>query len=88
MRIDVRGHVQHAVLYDVLHDAATAAGAKVRYGAQVVDVDTEELCVQLSSGETLTADVIVGADGEYGRCREAVIGQKVRGAPTGLVMYE
>ena len=54
----------------------------------MVDIDTEEREVTLSSGTTLSADVLVGADGEYGPCRAVVIGQKDRGTPTGLALYE
>ncbi|KAM5544779.1 hypothetical protein V8D89_001677 [Ganoderma adspersum] len=78
----------HAELYDILYDAATRAGAEVEFNAEVVDIDTEEREVTLSSGTTLSADVLVGADGEYGPCRTAVIGQKVRGTPTGLALYD
>ena len=86
----IRAHIgsQHAELYDILYDAATRAGAEVEFNAEVVDLDTEEREVTLSSGTTLSADVLVGADGEYGPCRAAVIGQKVRGRPTGLALYE
>ncbi len=79
---------QHAELYDILYDAATRAGAEVEFDSEVVEIDTEEREVTLSSGTTLSADVLVGADGEYGPCRAAVIGQKVRGTPTGLALYE
>ena len=75
-------------MYDILYDAVIAAGAKVRYEAEVTSVDSEERCVELASGETLSADVIVGADGEYGPCRAAVIGQQAIGTPTGLSMFE
>ena len=81
-------HEQHAELYDILYDAATQAGAQVRYNAEVVDIDASEHEVTLASGETVSGDVLVGADGEYGLSRAAVIGQQVRGAPTGLAMYE
>ncbi|KAH9933558.1 FAD/NAD-P-binding domain-containing protein [Epithele typhae] len=78
----------HAELHDFLHEAATAAGADIRYGAAVSEVDTETRIVQLSSGESLVGDVIVGADGEFGICRTAVVGQKTPGTVTGLAMYD
>ena len=71
-----------------MYETATRAGVEVRYNAEVSKVDGEEREVTLASGETLSGDVLVGADGEFGPSRVAVIGQQVRGAPTGLVMYE
>ncbi len=71
-----------------MHDAAVEAGVQVRYGANVVNVDAETQEVTLESGEQIGADVLVGADGEFGLCRAAVIGQQAIGAPTGLAMYE
>ncbi|KAI0636308.1 FAD/NAD-P-binding domain-containing protein [Trametes polyzona] len=78
----------HAELYDILYDAATRAGARVRFNAEVVAVDPEEHEVELATGETLSGDVLVGADGEYGPSRAAVVGRQVRGVPTGLAMYD
>ena len=79
---------QHDDLYDILYDAAVAHGAQIRYEANVVSVDPEAQEVTLESGEKIGGDVIVGADGEFGLCRAAVIGQPVFGAPTGVAMYE
>ena len=81
-------HFKHAELYDILYDAATEFGAQVRYNAEVADIDTEEHEVTLASGETLSADVLVGADGEYGPSRTALLGKQDTGTPTGLAVYE
>ncbi|KAI0755259.1 FAD/NAD-P-binding domain-containing protein [Daedaleopsis nitida] len=78
----------HAELYDILYDAATAQGAQVRFGAEVADVDVEENEVTLACGETISADVIVGADGEYGLTRAALLGRRDPGVPTGLAVYD
>ncbi|EIW57924.1 FAD/NAD-P-binding domain-containing protein [Trametes versicolor FP-101664 SS1] len=78
----------HAELHDILYDAATRAGARVRFNAEVVSIDPEEREIELTTGETLTGDVIVGADGEQGPSRTAVLGREVRGGPTGLAMYD
>ncbi|KAJ8468757.1 hypothetical protein ONZ51_g9445 [Trametes cubensis] len=78
----------HADLHDVLYEAAIRAGVRVRFNADVTSIDPEEREVELATGEVLTGDVIVGADGEYGPCRTAVLGKEVRGNPTGLAMYD
>ncbi|KAI0353667.1 FAD/NAD-P-binding domain-containing protein [Trametes cingulata] len=78
----------HGELHDILYEAAVKAGVRVRFNAEVASIDPEEREVELTTGETLTGDVIVGADGEYGPTRTVVLGKEVRGGPTGLAMYD
>ncbi|KAI0750055.1 FAD/NAD-P-binding domain-containing protein [Daedaleopsis nitida] len=78
----------HEQLHEILHDAAIKAGVQVKYKCPVTAVDPANHRISLASGETLSADVVVGADGEYGLCRRIVVGQEVRGTPTGLAMYD
>lgn len=85
---DTESHPQHGELYDILHDAAVRAGVQVKFKSPVVEVDPANRSVTLANRDTLSADVLVGADGEYGLSRSVVVGEQVRGAPTGLVMYE
>ena len=47
----------------VLYEAAVAAGTEVRFGARVEDVDEDAPAAILAGGETVHADLIVGADG-------------------------
>jgi salicylate hydroxylase len=53
----------------------------------VTGVDTEELRVKLSTGEVLTGDVIVGADGVKGLCRPMVLEEGVDDAPNHRYNY-
>ena len=80
--------LKHADLYDVLYDAAVQRGAKIRYEASVQEIDIEESKIYLATGEEISADVIVGADGEHGVSRTEVIGRQMPGTPTGLALYE
>lgn len=55
-------------LHDALKEAATAsegagAPATIRVSSRVVDIDPDEGTVTLADGETLKADLIIGADG-------------------------
>lgn len=54
---------QHADMRNLLYDNAIAAGAKVRLGCPVVSIDPDGRTITLASGDTMTADVIIGADG-------------------------
>lgn len=79
---------QHSELYDILYETAIKRGAQVRYNANVVELDAQEATVLLETGEKLSADVLVGADGEHGLCRPAVVGENAPGDLTGLALFE
>ncbi len=64
--------LQHQDLYDMLRELAVESGAKLRFSARVVDVDTSKGRVTLESGEVLKADIVVAADGFDSDLRQAV----------------
>jgi len=73
-----------------LVDRAKQVGVEVRLGAKVTDIDFDRPSLQLESGEELTADLIVGADGLWSNCRERflrVIGRSDSPIPTGDLAY-
>ncbi|KAI0833807.1 FAD/NAD-P-binding domain-containing protein [Trametes gibbosa] len=80
--------ITHAELFDILYEAAIRIGAQVRFNAEVVSINTQEREVELATGETVSGDVLVGADGECGPSRTAVVGREARGGHTGLAMYD
>lgn len=75
-------------MYEVLYDAVIAAGIEVRYAAEVTEISRTSPTVTLSTGETLSADVIVGADGEFGLARKVVAGDRAEGTRVGKAIYE
>ncbi|KAF9450469.1 FAD/NAD(P)-binding domain-containing protein [Macrolepiota fuliginosa MF-IS2] len=69
---DARGNfvfTHHGDFIHFLHDIANELGAKLRYGARVVEVDVEGKSVTLETGEVIKGDIIVGADGADGISR-------------------
>ncbi|KAI0689215.1 hypothetical protein C8T65DRAFT_110422 [Cerioporus squamosus] len=80
--------LSHAELYDILLDAAMALGADVRFDHHVVEVDAPGWAVILSTGQRISGDVLVGADGALGECRTAVLGRRDLGSATGLAVYD
>jgi len=80
--------MQHHDLYQVLYDSAVSHGAKIRFNTEVREIDAEQGQVALVSGEVLSADVILGADGERGMCRRIVRGRPERITPTGYSLFE
>lgn len=59
--------VPRQVYQKVLYEGAVEQGVKVRFGCRVEKIDDSEKgpSVTLSTGETLSADLIVGADGLF-----------------------
>ncbi|OCH89612.1 FAD/NAD-P-binding domain-containing protein [Obba rivulosa] len=78
----------HSELHKILTDAALAAGAIIRTNAEVVEIAEDECAVTLATGEVLSADVLIGADGPYGLCRADILGRQDPGQPMGVAMYD
>ena len=67
--------IHRADLIEVLAKGARAAGVRIRLLQKVSRVDPgRPPCVHLANGASMTADVIVGADGLHSRAREALNG--------------
>ncbi|KIK93780.1 hypothetical protein PAXRUDRAFT_828622 [Paxillus rubicundulus Ve08.2h10] len=78
----------HSDLWQLLLDVATSAGAEVRTGVKVVSINCDNRQVRLSTGETLRADVIVGADGRASLIQQNIAGEDVYGsAPSHCLFY-
>ena len=77
----------------MLYKLATEAGATVEFHKEVTAVQpgTEEdnfkPSVTLASGEVLTADIIVGADGCKSLVREVVLEAEDCAEPGGMTLY-
>ena len=65
--------IHRADFQRLLYDAAISQGAKVFLGSPVASVDTSVPSVTLVTGETLKADVVVGADGIRSKTRAAIL---------------
>ncbi|THH13127.1 hypothetical protein EW146_g7059 [Bondarzewia mesenterica] len=79
--------LHHGSLHRMLYETALELGARIRTRAEVVSVDVEGRSVTLTTGEVIQGDVIVGADGAKGLCRETVVGPNDPSKPTGLMMF-
>lgn len=55
---------------------AVDSGVEVLHNSTVVDVDLNAPSVLLDSGERLTADIVIGADGPFSIVRECIVGRK------------
>jgi salicylate hydroxylase len=79
--------IHRADYLDVLHEAAIAAGAELRLGADVDHVDFERTEIRLKTGELINADIIVGADGLWSTSRDLLLGSPSPPTETGDLAY-
>ncbi|TFK49266.1 FAD/NAD(P)-binding domain-containing protein [Heliocybe sulcata] len=68
-------YLQYGDICEWLHDLAIEAGATIRYGCEVVSIDPYRVSATLSSGETIRADLMIGADGLSSLVRRSVVGR-------------
>ena len=75
--MDMAGYIGHRGDYhEVFLQAVRDAGIDILMDHEVVSFDEFKPSVTLASGEEVTADVIVGADGIKSKARESVLGFK------------
>ncbi|KAF8994817.1 hypothetical protein BDQ17DRAFT_1524804 [Cyathus striatus] len=79
-------HIHRADLHNILIDLARPY-ITLRMNSKVTNVDPWAPSVTLQSGETISADVIIGADGVKSRLRDIVVGGPDRAKPTGDSAY-
>lgn len=85
----LKGFIQCADLRDFAYEIAKEEGVSIRPNAEVTSIDTETTSVNLVSGERLSADVIIGADGASGISRSTLLGSRPDKARSmGLIVYE
>jgi salicylate hydroxylase len=59
----------------------------LRLSSRVVAVDPESMTLTLANGETVHADIVIGADGIHSMLREIVVGHPCPATPTGDAAY-
>lgn len=80
-----------ADLHKALLDRALELGARLHTNCEVVDVDFDDDCgtatVKMKDKDSMTADLVIGADGINSRCREILLGKKDPPKRTGDMAY-
>jgi salicylate hydroxylase len=74
-------------LQRALHRKALDVGARFRMAATVAAIDPATGIVTLKSGETIDADLVIGADGIHSVARNALVGRPDPAIPTGELAY-
>ncbi|KAF9077437.1 FAD/NAD-binding domain-containing protein [Rhodocollybia butyracea] len=79
-------HLHRNDLYKMLYDLAKPR-IMIRFASRVTSVDPTDPSVVLQSGEKITADIIIGADGIRSIVRDAVLGGPQKAKYTGDSAY-
>ncbi|EUC31255.1 hypothetical protein COCCADRAFT_101753 [Bipolaris zeicola 26-R-13] len=78
----------HAQLTKVVKDPVRSGPVPVlQTSSRVVDCDCEAGLIKLEGGETIQADIIIGADGIHSVLRPLVAGEETKPKPTGTSCY-
>ncbi|KAF8802027.1 FAD/NAD(P)-binding domain-containing protein [Phlegmacium glaucopus] len=70
--------IQHSDLFNILYDLAVREGVEIRQNAKVVHADPHSVSVRLDTGETISGDIIVAADGSTSSLRANMMGSPKR----------
>ncbi|KAF7312714.1 FAD/NAD(P)-binding domain-containing protein [Mycena indigotica] len=68
-------------------DAVNGAPVQLYLGSRVRSCDPETATITLESGETVHADLLIGADGVHSTIRTSILGREVHAQPSGWVCY-
>ncbi|KAI0091577.1 hypothetical protein BDY19DRAFT_931199 [Irpex rosettiformis] len=81
--------MKHEDVHRLLYNLATSAGAQVTFGVSVTAVKsgTPKPSVTLSTGEVLTADVVIGADGPNSKIRKYINKDEEPAQPSGFTIF-
>ncbi|THU85129.1 FAD/NAD(P)-binding domain-containing protein [Dendrothele bispora CBS 962.96] len=73
--------IQHGDLLSILLDLALREGVELRYNSKAVTIATNPPSLTLDNGETLYADLIVGADGQRSFIRDVILSKPLEEEP-------
>ncbi|TFK22615.1 FAD/NAD(P)-binding domain-containing protein [Coprinopsis marcescibilis] len=79
-------HIHRADLHKLLVETCEQY-ATIRLNSRVTDIDTSKPSVTLASGEVISADLVIGADGLHSKARDIVVGKKDNPQATGDAAY-
>ena len=84
--------LKHEDLHRLLYELATSLGVRVDFNRAVVAIEPGDDTspspkVTLSTGEVLTPDLLIGADGPRSVVRQAVLGRPDNAEPSELTVY-
>ncbi|KAK4705296.1 hypothetical protein P7C70_g915, partial [Phenoliferia sp. Uapishka_3] len=75
-------------MHKILWDHALSLGVEIRCSSNVSSFwETETSCGVICNGETVEADVVVGADGVRSNARKLVLGYEDKPKPSGYAIY-
>lgn len=80
-------NIHRVDLQKALYERARELGVDFRFGQRIVDADISNRRVTSTDGESFEGDLIIGADGLWSTCREALLGKQDKPKATGDLVY-
>ncbi len=74
-------------LHEALKGAAVAQGVQISLASRVESVDPEEGSITLSNGQSMTADVVIGADGIHSVARKFIASEAPSPSPFPISVF-
>ncbi|KAF7590097.1 hypothetical protein BBP40_003253 [Aspergillus hancockii] len=79
-----RAHLHSQLKAKALSTDGCGVPARLHTGVRVISIDALDAQILLEDGQTVQADVIIGADGVHSRCRSAIPNHRIAPAPAVL----
>ena len=80
-------NIHRVDLQKALYERARELGVNFRFGQQINEADINNGRVTSMDGESFEGDLIIGADGLWSKCREALLGRQDKPKATGDIVY-
>jgi len=80
-------NIHRVDLQKALYERALELGVDFRFGQRISEADINDGRVTSMNGESFQGDLIIGADGLWSRCREALLGTSDVPKATGDIVY-
>ena len=80
-------NIHRVDLQKALYERACQLGVDFRFGQRIAEADISNGRVTSMNGEIFEGDLIIGADGLWSRCREALLGRQDKPKATGDIVY-
>jgi salicylate hydroxylase len=76
-------------IHNILYTRAKELGAVINFGCNITpsSIDINKPEIELDTGETFRADVVIGADGQISNCRTLLLGKEATPIDTGDVVF-
>lgn len=80
-------NIHRVDLQRAMYERARELGVDFKFGQRILEADIANGRVTSTTSESFEGDLIIGADGLWSRCREALLGRQDSPTATGDIVY-